>query len=80
MVLLCVIIKRVWYAGILSTPACDVHVRLKTNGIAILKLAKETTNNQDKKYNSVKHLQRQQLLFTKTSIESEVFLKILTVI
>ena len=23
--------------GILSTPECDVHVRLKTNGIAILK-------------------------------------------
>ena len=64
--------------GILSTPACDVHVRMKTNGTAI-KIAKETTNNQDKKYNSVKHLQRQQLLFTKTTIESQVFLKILTV-
>ena len=33
-----------------------------------------------KKYNTVKHLQRQQLLFTKAIIESEVFLKVLTVI
>ena len=40
--------------GILSTPAYDVHLRLKTTGTAI-KIAKETTNNQDKKCNSVKH-------------------------
>ena len=31
--------------GILTTPASDVHERLKTNGTAI-KIAKETTNNQ----------------------------------
>ena len=31
--------------GILSTLACDVHVRLKTTDTAI-KIAKETTNNQ----------------------------------
>ena len=31
--------------GILSTPASDVHERLKTNGTAI-KIARETTNNQ----------------------------------
>ena len=30
---------------ILSTPASDVHERLKTNGTAI-KIAKETSNNQ----------------------------------
>ena len=30
--------------GILTTPASDVHERLKTNGTAI-KIAKETTNN-----------------------------------
>ena len=39
--------------GILSTPACDVHVRLKTTGTEI-KIAKETTNNQDKKYHGDK--------------------------
>ena len=31
--------------GILSTPASDVHVRLKTTGTAI-EIARETTNNQ----------------------------------
>ena len=31
--------------GILSTPASDVHERLKTNSTAI-KIAKEITNNQ----------------------------------
>ena len=35
-------------------------------------------NNQDKKYNSMKNFKRQQLLFTKTRIESEVSLKILS--
>ena len=39
-----------------------------------IEIAKETTNNQGKKYNWVKHLQRQQFSFTKTSIESEVSL------
>ena len=33
-----------------------------------IKIARETTNNQKKKYNSVKHLQRQQFSFTKTTI------------
>ena len=42
--------------------------RLKTNGTAI-KITRETTNNQQKKYNSVKHIQRQQFSFTKTSIK-----------
>ena len=49
--------------------------RLKTNGTAI-KITRETTNNQQKKYNSVKHIQRQQFSFTKTSIK--VSLKILS--
>ena len=33
--------------SVLSTPASDVHERLKTNGTAI-KIAKETTDNQKK--------------------------------
>ena len=32
------------------------------------------TSNQDKKYNSMKHFNRQQLLFMKAIIESEVSL------
>ena len=59
--------------GIVNTPACDVQVRLKTNGKAI-KIAKETTKNQSKKYN----LQGEQFSFTKTSTESKVSLKILS--
>ena len=47
----------------------------KRHGQAI-KIARETTNNEKKKYNSVKHLQRQQFSFTKTSIK--VSLKILS--
>ena len=35
-------------------------------------------NNQDKTYKSMKNFKRQQLLFTKTRIESEVSLKILS--
>ena len=35
-----------------------------------IKIARETTNNQKKKYNSGKHLQRQQFSFTKTGIKS----------
>ena len=35
--------------GVLTTPASDVHERLKTNGTAI-KIAKETTNNQKHKF------------------------------
>ena len=42
-----------------------------------IKIARETTNNQQEKYNSVKHLQRQQFSFTKISIK--VSLKILSV-
>ena len=37
-----------------------------------IKIARETTNNPKKKYNSVKHLQRQQFSFTKTSIKASV--------
>ena len=40
----------------------------KRHGQAI-KIARETANNQKKKYNSVKNLQRQQFSFTKTSIK-----------
>ena len=47
----------------------------KRHGQAI-KIARETTNNQKKKYNSKKHLQRQQFSFTKISIK--VSLKILS--
>ena len=36
------------------------------------------SQDQDKKYNSMKHLKGQQFLFTKTCIESEVSLKILS--
>ena len=49
--------------------------RLKTNGTAI-KITRETTNNQKKKYNSVKHIQRQQLSTMNTSIK--VSLKMLS--
>ena len=60
----------------MSTPACDVYVRLKTSGEAI-KIARETTNITISKINSVKHAQRQQFSFTKTSIEGKVSLKII---
>ena len=43
--------------GILSTPASDVHVlnvQLKTTGTGI-KIARQTSHNQQKNYNSVKH-------------------------
>ena len=57
------------HAAFLST-ACYVHVRLTTTGKAI---KKETlTNNEDKKYNSMKHLNGQRFLFTKTFIERRV--------
>ena len=52
----------------MSTPASDVHERLKTNGTAI-KIARETTDNPKRKYNLVKHIQRWQFSFTKTSIK-----------
>ena len=41
-----------------------------------IKIGRETTIDQEKKYNSVKHLQRQQFSLTKTSIK--VFLKIVS--
>ena len=41
--------------SILSTPTSDVHERLKTNCTAI-KIAREATNNQYNKYNSMNHL------------------------
>ena len=41
----CIIFKSLDTRGILSTPASDVHERLKTNGAAI-KIARETTDNQ----------------------------------
>ena len=58
--------------GILSTPASDVHERLKTNGTAI-KIAREATDNKkieiEMKCNSVKQIQRQTFSITKTSIK-----------
>ena len=39
---MCNLIKRLIRATFLSTPASDVHERLKTNGTAI-KIARETT-------------------------------------
>ena len=60
--------------NLLSIYASDVHERLKTNGTAI-KISKETISNQKEENNSVKHIQRQQFSFTKTSIK--VFMKIL---
>ena len=62
MVLLSLCVKAFDTRGILSTPACAVNLWLKTNGTAT-KIAKGTINNQYKKYNLVKHLQRQQFIF-----------------
>ena len=53
--------------GILSTPACDVLVRLKRTGKAISTIRK-----------SLDKQSRQQFSFTKTSNESEVSQKILS--
>ena len=51
----------------MSTPASDVHERLRTNGkgmkMALWRLLSESI----KKYNSVEHLQRPQFSFTKTN-------------
>ena len=77
---MCNLIKRLIRATFLSTPllqAMFMNDENKRHGQAI-KTARETTNNQEKKYNSVKHLQtRQQFPFTKTSIK--VSLEILSV-
>ena len=54
--------------SVLSTPASDVHERLKTNG-TVIKITRETTDNPKKKYNLVKHIQKRQFSFTKTSIK-----------
>ena len=43
--LLCGVQLRVITSGILSTPASNVYVRLKTTGTEI-KIVRETTNNQ----------------------------------
>ena len=37
--------RLIFTRGFLSTPACDVYLRLKTSGAAI-KIARESTNNQ----------------------------------
>ena len=73
---MCNLRKRLIRATFLSTPASDgMNDENKRHGQAI-KITRETTNNQKKRYNSVKHLQRQQFSFTKTSIK--VSLKILS--
>ena len=66
---MCNLQKRFDPRGILSiTASIRFTEQLKTNGTAIT-ITIETTNNQQKKYNSVKHIQRQQFSFTKTSIK-----------
>ena len=69
----CVIFKNVWYARHFeySCKRCSWQTEIKTNDTAI-KFARETTNSQWKKYNSVKHLQRQQFSFKKTSIHNRI--------
>ena len=73
-VLLCnrVSLKAFDTGGILSTPASDVHFRLKTADKAILKKLQETLLTINKRN------KRQQFSFTKTSIEIKVSLKILS--
>ena len=71
----CVILKSVWYARYFEY-SCEQCSWTTENERHSDKIARETTYNQWKKYNSVKHLQRQQLSFTITSIK--VFLKILS--
>ena len=58
---------------------CNLQKRLilKTNGTAI-KITRETTKNQQKKYNSVKHIQRQQF-YSRRQVLIKVSLKILNV-
>ena len=70
---MCNLMKRLIRATFLSTPASDavMNDENKRHGQAI-KSARETTNNQKKRFNSVKHLQRQQFSFTKTSIKVSV--------
>ena len=74
----CNLKRRVIFTrGVLSIPACGVYVRLETTGAA-MKIARGTTNNQQNKFNSVKHVQRQYFSFTKRSIESKVSQKIMS--
>ena len=47
----------------------------KKNGTAI-QITRETTNNQLNKYNSVKHIQKQQFSFSKTSIKVSLSLSL----
>ena len=66
------------HAAFLST-ACYVSICSCTTENNRQSDKKETlTNNEDKKYNSMKHLNGQKFLFTKTCIESDVSLKILS--
>ena len=63
---MCNLIKRLIHAAFLSTPASEA----KTNGTdKRLKLQERLLTVKKRKYNSVKHLQRQQFSFTKTSIK-----------
>ena len=73
---MCNLIKRLIRATFwVLLQAMFMNDENKRHGQAI-KIARETTINQKKRYNSVKHLQRQQFSFTKTSIK--VSLKILS--
>ena len=60
--------------GILSTPEKKKQKK-KKNGTAI-QITRETTNNQLNKYNSVKHIQKQQFSFSKTSIKVSLSLSL----
>ena len=59
--------------GILSTP--EKKKKTKKNGTAI-QITRETTKNQLNKYNSVKHIQKQQFSFSKTSIKVSLSLSL----
>ena len=59
--------------GILSTP--EKKKKKQKNGTAI-QITRETTNNQLNKYNSVKHIQKQQFSFSKTSIKVSLSLSL----
>ena len=73
---MCNLIKRLYARHFwVLLQAMVMNDENKRHGQAI-KIARETTNNQKKRYNSVKHLQRQEFSFMKTSIK--VSLKILS--
>ena len=72
-IMMCNLIKRCYARHFLVLlQAMFMNDKNKRQGQTI-KIAREGTNNQEKKYNSVKHLQRQQFSFTK-----KVSLKILS--